>query len=161
MLAPPALVYIWQPSVTPDQVWAARRFLPAVLPGLILLAFGLLCAVARDRDRPFLAERRFAVVVLAVMVAAAFPLYTIHERVADDGAARLVRHDHRRVHEDRPEGCGRHAPGVDGAESSVYLADPQTLRSFCDVPVVVLLGTPQPAQLQLLADTVARKGSTR
>ena len=26
MLAPPALLYIWRPTITPDQIWAARRF---------------------------------------------------------------------------------------------------------------------------------------
>ena len=34
-------------AITPDQIWAARRFLPAVFPALILLAFAVICALAR------------------------------------------------------------------------------------------------------------------
>lgn len=157
ILAPPALVYVLYPSTTPDHVWAARRFLPAVLPGLILLAFALLCAVARDRDRAFLAERRFGVVVLAVM-AAAYPLYTIRDvsqmteqrglfAVITDACTKLGRRSAVVI-----------LPELKAPASSVYRADPQTLRSFCDVPVVVMLGAPQPAELQLLATQWRAKG---
>jgi hypothetical protein len=157
ILAPPALVYVLYPSTTPDHVWAARRFLPAVFPGLILLAFALLCAVARDRDRPFLAERRFGVVVLAVM-AAAYPLYTIREVSQMTEQRGLFP-----VITDVCTKLGRKSavvilPELKAPASSVSLADPQTLRSFCDVPVVVMLGAPQPAELQLLATQWRAKG---
>lgn len=33
-----ALVYLVDPSIFPDQIWASRRFLPIVMPGLIVLA---------------------------------------------------------------------------------------------------------------------------
>jgi hypothetical protein len=157
ILAPPALVYILFPSVAPDQVWAARRFLPAVFPGLILVAFALLCAVARDRDRPFLAERRFAVVTLAVL-AAAYPLYTIHDvsqmteqrslfPVITDTCAKLG-----------PKSAAVILAELRPPRSIVYLSDPQTLRSFCDVPVVVMFGKPQPAKLRALAAQWRAKG---
>lgn len=38
-----AIVYLWRPSITPDQLWAMRRYIPVVLP----LAFVLLVWVAR------------------------------------------------------------------------------------------------------------------
>jgi hypothetical protein len=157
LLAPPALVYLLFPSVTPDHVWAARRLLPAVFPGVILLGFALLCAAARDRDRPFLAERRFSVVVLAVM-AAVYPLYTIH------GVSQMT--DQRGLFPVITDACtklGRKSAVVILPErrkprSSVYLSDPQTLRSFCEVPVVVMLRTVRPAQLQKLAAQWRAKG---
>lgn len=34
----PSLLYLVRPSITPDQIWAMRRFLPAVLPGALLCA---------------------------------------------------------------------------------------------------------------------------
>jgi Dolichyl-phosphate-mannose-protein mannosyltransferase len=34
----PALLYLIRPAITPDQVWAMRRFLPAVIPAALLLA---------------------------------------------------------------------------------------------------------------------------
>jgi hypothetical protein len=157
ILAPPALVYIWEPSVTPDQVWAARRFLPAVLPGLILLAFGVLCAAARDRSRPFLAERRFSVVALA-LVAAAFPLYSIRnvsQMTEQRGLFVMIADACKQI---GPKGAVVMLQESLPPQSNAYLGDPQTLRSFCDVPVVVALGTPRLPQLQLLADQWRAKG---
>lgn len=34
----PSLLYVVRPSITPDQVWAMRRFLPVVLPSVLLIA---------------------------------------------------------------------------------------------------------------------------
>jgi hypothetical protein len=33
---PSALLYLTEPSITPDHIWAMRRFLPVVVPGLLL-----------------------------------------------------------------------------------------------------------------------------
>jgi len=35
-------LYVWQPSITPDHIWADRRFLPVVFPGLLLCAAWLI-----------------------------------------------------------------------------------------------------------------------
>ncbi len=37
-LGAPALLYVLRPSITPDQIWAMRRFLPAALPAVLLCA---------------------------------------------------------------------------------------------------------------------------
>jgi hypothetical protein len=45
-----SVVYLWRPSITPDHIWAMRRFLPVTIPGLLLLGFwwaGLLIDEAR------------------------------------------------------------------------------------------------------------------
>lgn len=34
----PILVYLWNPLVSPDHVWASRRWIPAVIPGVLLLS---------------------------------------------------------------------------------------------------------------------------
>jgi hypothetical protein len=156
LLGPPALLSVWWPSTTPDQLWAARRFLPAVFPGLILLAFALLCAVARDRTRPFLAERRFAVVLLAV-AAVAFPFATIRnvsEMTEQRGLFSVI-----------TDACTKIGPRgavVMLAEtrppSHAYLSDPQTLRSFCDVPVMVMPGSTRAPALLLLANQWRARG---
>jgi hypothetical protein len=156
LLGPPALLSIWWPSTTPDQLWAARRFLPAVFPGLILLAFALLCAVARDRSRPFLAERRFAVVLLAV-AAVVFPLVTIRD-VSEMTEQRSLFS----VVTDACTKIGPRGAVVMLAEtrprSYAYLSAPQTLRSFCDVPVVVMPGRTRAPGLLVLANQWRAKG---
>lgn len=37
-LGVPALLYLIRPAITPDQIWAMRRFLPAVIPAALLFA---------------------------------------------------------------------------------------------------------------------------
>jgi hypothetical protein len=150
MLAPPAFLYVWWPSTTPDHVWADRRFLPSVFPGLILAAFAVLCAVGRDRNRPVLSERRFAVVVLAA-AAVLYPLYTV------GGVSQMT--EQRGLFPVITDACskiGTRGTVVMLAEtqrpkSEAYLSAPQTLRSFCDVPVVVMSGRPNARQLLSLA----------
>lgn len=158
ILAPPALLYIVRPSITPDQVWAARRFLPAVFPGLILLAFGLLCVVARDRSRPYLTERRVAVVLLAVL-AVGFPLYTIRnvtDMTEQRGLFPVITDACNKI---GPNGAVVLLQEAQRPKSIAYLSDPQTLRSFCDVPVVVMLGNKaRPLLLRTLAGEWATKG---
>jgi hypothetical protein len=156
ILGPPALLYIWKPSVTPDQIWASRRFLAAVFPGLILLAFGVMCAVARDRTRPALSERRFAVIGLAVL-AAAFPWYTIRnlsQMTEQRGLMPVITDACHRI----GKGAAVVLPETRPKPSVAYLTLPQTLRSFCNMPVVVMVGRPQPRLLQLLASKWLAKG---
>ncbi len=150
ILGPPALLSLWWPSTTPDQVWAARRLLPAVLPGVILAAFGLLCVVARNRERPALAERRFAVVVLAV-AAVLVPLNTIRnvpQMTEQRGLMPVITDACRKI---GPKGAVVMLAEVTRPQSAAYRSDPQTLRSFCKVPVLVMLGRSNAPNLLTLA----------
>ena len=66
-LGVPALIYFLRPSITPDQVWAMRRFLPAVLPAVLLCAAWLLHRVlTRARGRWARAAGWGAVVLMLV-----------------------------------------------------------------------------------------------
>ena len=87
ILAPPALLYIWRPTITPDQIWAARRFLPAVFPGIILLAFGALSALARAPDPRLIGQRRSLAIVLAIATVV-LPWLTIRNVSQHDRATR-------------------------------------------------------------------------
>ena len=42
----PALLYLIRPAITPDHIWAMRRFLPAVIPAALLMAELLVAFVA-------------------------------------------------------------------------------------------------------------------
>lgn len=47
LFAVTGLGYLVRPSITPDQIWAMRRFLPTVVPGLALAALLLVTLVVR------------------------------------------------------------------------------------------------------------------
>jgi hypothetical protein len=147
MFAPPALLYIWKPSITPDHVWAARRFLPAVFPALILVTFAVLCTFALAPGYKFSGQRRSAAVVLAVATVV-FPVLTIRnvsQMTEQRGLFPVI-----------TKACK--ILGPDGAVvilkengSVVYLSDPQTFRSFCNVPVTIMNGPPNAGLLHKLA----------
>ena len=43
----PSLLYLLRPAITPDHIWAMRRFLPAVIPAVLLFAGWTLPRIAR------------------------------------------------------------------------------------------------------------------
>ena len=150
LLAPPALLYIWRPTITPDQVWAARRFLPAVFPAVILLMFAALCALVRSTDRRvarFAGPRRSLAFVLAIATVV-FPWLTIRDvsQMTEQrglfpvvtAACKILGHNSAVV-------------VLEEATSNVWQSDPQTLRSFCNVPVAVMLNRPDAGVLRSLA----------
>ncbi|MGI8536418.1 MAG: hypothetical protein ACR2K2_07930 [Mycobacteriales bacterium] len=71
LVLPSTLLYLWSPRITPDQVWAVRRFVPVVLPALLLgTAWGLRELAVRGRLRQGVA----AVLAVATM---AWPAATL------------------------------------------------------------------------------------
>lgn len=123
--------YLVRPSITPDQMWAMRRFLPVVLPGLILAAV-LAAEWATDRMSrpPVRGAAVLAAALVLVVVPASFTrplsasrsyvgMYGAVEEVcaaAPDGSAILM----------TTQVAGRFGPAV---------------RTFCGVPVA---GIPDP-----------------
>ncbi|BEP14577.1 hypothetical protein acdb102_28880 [Acidothermaceae bacterium B102] len=66
-----ALLVFWRPSITPDHPWADRRFVPIVLPVLVLLATWL---IARAGERARWTAPVLALAVLVPTVATTAPL---------------------------------------------------------------------------------------
>jgi 4-amino-4-deoxy-L-arabinose transferase-like glycosyltransferase len=50
VLSADCLIYFIQPSISPDQPWATRRFLPVVFPGLAILGFLLIEKMFEGKD---------------------------------------------------------------------------------------------------------------
>jgi len=46
-----AIVYLNVPSITPDHIWASRRFLPVVIPGVIVLAVYTLASMESVKQK--------------------------------------------------------------------------------------------------------------
>ena len=75
LLLPSTLLYLWSPLITPDQVWAIRRFLPVVLPGLLLAtAWGLRALAVRPGAGRLPRQGSAAVLAVAVL---AWPAATL------------------------------------------------------------------------------------
>jgi hypothetical protein len=86
LFLPSAVLYLTAPNITPDQMWAMRRFLPVVVPGMLLGTTWLvrrLVDLARARARRDLPRARstriggLLVAAALVLCAAGWPLITV------------------------------------------------------------------------------------
>jgi hypothetical protein len=118
-----AALYLWAPRNTPDQIWVMRRYVPIVIPGLILAAMLVLSeGLARLQGRAKMVTA--AVLGLALLAPVAFitrPFVKIRE-----GVPQLQ--EIQRVCDTIPDGDGVVIIGDMGAR---YV---QTVRSFCLTP---------------------------
>jgi hypothetical protein len=149
LLGPASALYLWKASAVPDHVWVMRRFLLCAIPLLVLLAYWLVAWLLRRpvRRGP---GRAAAVIAAAVVVvigiaAPARSMVGIRNMSEQSGYATVIR-----------DACG--IMGRDAAV--VVLPDsvgivhewiPQSLRSWCDVPVATL-----PKEAEDRAETVER-----
>ncbi len=133
-LAPASVLYLWHPAFPPDQVWAARRFLPAVFPGIILLTFAALYVFARGTGSTFESQRRSVAIVIGAVVIA-YPFLTIND-VSRMTEQRGLFSTITRTCDTLPSDAA--VVMIPEIQSVAYLTVPQTLRGFCDVPVAVM-----------------------
>jgi hypothetical protein len=146
-------LYLWRPSIVPDQVWAMRRYTIVTLPGLLLLA-ALAGQVLADRWRQV--GRAAAAAATGVAVAATVVVFPTSTVVPVAGAT---------TQEGMLDGVARvcSAVGPRGAVvvvpgRAIELVSAQALRSFCGVPVAVARPTFERAAVADLATAWAREG---
>lgn len=144
--APPALLYLAKPSIFPDQPWAMRRFVPMVIPALLLAAGAAADALWSHRNSgrgheangpvrsrpPLLAGAAAALAVVIVVgtvvapVVSAWPVRRFHAYDGNLGAVREL--------------CAAMGPDaavvVVPSASSLDRFLPPALRSVCRVPAV-------------------------
>lgn len=161
-IAAPTLLYLLRASITPDQVWAMRRFLPVTVPGLLVMATWLLSRTwawvagrrASLRDTELLAwalPARAGVAALGALVALA-PLTTwgpIVRSVEYSGQLEQLR-----------TVCS--AVDDAGASRVVYVKSGlpylMSLRLFCDVEVVEVRAEPTSRELMGIAEAWSGSG---
>lgn len=141
LLAVIAALYVWNPRITPDHLWVMRRFLPVVIPGLLLFAaFGAVALL----DAGHGGWRRIAVAALAV-AAILHPIHTLRPVAKQSTQAGMLD-----VTESVCATLGPRAAVVfPGTRGLLYT---ETVRTFCRVPVALMPETTPPASLRALGE---------
>lgn len=128
LFLPASVLYLTTPSITPDQIWAMRRFLPLVVPGILLTTVWLARALAaRGHARGGLARISGVLVATALVVSAAvWPVTSVPPMWAEKNNAGAW------------AGIRQVCAEIDGRPTIVaglgnYLA---TVHVLCDVPVI-------------------------
>ena len=143
-----SLLYLWGSQITPDQPWAMRRFVPVVLPIMVIAAtyaLGVLFRQSAVLIRAAAVALAAVAIVLPAIVTA--PMATAREEVPQLTQVNRI--------------CaqvGRHGAVLDVDAPSVTSYG-QTVRSYCGVPSLGLDG-PSPAQLAQVRIAVNDHGRT-
>lgn len=151
------VLYAWRPSITPDHIWADRRFLPVVLPGLLVCGASLLDRLwdaAQKWVRPEVARAGVAALALLVVV---MPLrVTLPQASLREGAG---------LGADIVAACERVGDDaallvLDERTTLLYYYLTQPLRSHCGVPVARIAESVSDERLAQLADRAQDVGRT-
>ncbi len=140
------LLYTYKSQITPDQPWAIRRYVPVVLPLLVLAATYAVCVLLRQRARRVRAAGVLgAVAVLVVPAIVTAPAADIREEAGQLGLVQRI--------------CAQVSPGgavveLDQPSLEGYA---QTMRSYCGVPSIGLLKA-APTQLAQVQQAVHAHG---
>src|SRR5690606_28694039 len=118
-------VYLWKPSVNPDHIWAIRRFLPVILPGLALGIAYTIHFASRARRQSIrwmgIALAILSLVVVVGRIPATIGLHEFEDAVGDfQELCEAARGDAVLVVDSRPDGF---VPRL-----------VQSVRSYCGVP---------------------------
>lgn len=140
-------LYLWNPSITPDQIWVMRRYVPIVMPGVVV-GTAYACAMVQPR----LSRRWAPMVGGALVVAMVVPVANVTWPLARarEGVPQLT--EARRVCARLPRDAAVLVIG------ELALRYPQTVRSYCRVPTAALVPAASTRVLAGVASNVARSG---
>jgi hypothetical protein len=148
-----SVIYLWKPSVVPDQIWAMRRFVPATLPLLVLLSATAIAALAQITTRSAAGTiRQRTVLTVGAAGMLVFPVATVRPVASFEpqvGALTLVQSLCRTV--------GPQSAVVFAAKNPGSLSLTTAVRTLCNVPVAILTR----AQTSVETEQLARAWQTR
>ena len=149
-------LYLIKPQITPTQIWATRRFVPAALPFLVLAAAYALENAANLLPRLDLGPARARALTFGMAVAVvAFPLgTTLPVRSFESQAGFLS------VVNATCDTIGKNAAVLFVPDDRLELTMPQTMRSFCGVPATKLTVALTPARRTAIAASWRAEGRT-
>jgi hypothetical protein len=160
LLAPEMFLYLWRPKAHPDQLWVTRRLLVCVFPAVILLAFGLIRALATRAHCLAAANRRSlgqAAAIALGLVAVLYPMWTdVHVRNMSEqrdflpvvkAACRVLGPDAALV-------------VVPERTSAAHLTVPAPVHTWCGIPTAQYRGLVDRAALEQAATKWKEQGRT-
>jgi hypothetical protein len=141
-------LYLWSAQITPDQPWASRRFVPVVMPLLLVAAaFTLRTAYQRLGRTGRVITIVGAAAMVAFPLAATIPSFAVREEVPQLKQVDAI--------------CTQ--VGESGAilevDYNAWWGYAQTMRSYCNVPSIALMDA-KPAQLAEIRTSVEQHGKT-
>ncbi len=156
MAGPLTAIYLWTPSITPDQIWAMRRYVPASLP-LFVLAAGVMIDVTASVLSSRLPGSRWSrrALIASTVSVIAFPLgasLTVGNFQPQANYLPLIDKTCKTI------GTNAAVLFPYGDEDASGLM--QTIRSWCDIPVAELAGAVTQQDLQIAASALRATGKT-
>jgi hypothetical protein len=149
-------LYWWNPSITPDQLWASRRFMPAVFPALtVMTSVGLAVACAwltrfdRGRTLPIVQGAFLSGAAIAMVV----PPGLVMGHVRGHGMQRGFTRPLEQTCDQLPDNA---AVLVVGKEPGLILQ--QGVRSWCGVPTAAEAAPLTPEEVAGMASIVRENG---
>lgn len=143
-------LYLWDCQIVADQPWASRRFVPVVIPLLLVAAAAALRVVwscRRGGDWARVLGIVAGVLMVAVPLSVTAPVVTVHDEAGQLHQLQAV--------------CA--AVGHDGAvlemDRSTKAGYGQAIRSYCGVPTIAVVDA-TPSQLASIRAAVTAHGRT-
>lgn len=138
-------LYLVDASISPDQIWAMRRFLPVVIPGLLASAAYLLYVISRAGRGYQVLAAGLALVMMGMAAFVSYPVARVRTGVPQLAQVRAVC-------KALPDNAAVVSLGVSAIGTYV-----QTMRSFCNVPSSAM-ATPTAPALAQVRQNAARSG---
>ena len=151
MFSTMAVLYLWRPTINPDHIWAMRRFLPVVIPGMLVMGAFLLGEIWKVSAR---SKRALPARLLVGVVAAG--MFTGSLMVL---APRAYLHEFDGLAADLQRACE-----VVGDDAAILVVGDvldrnllQSFRSYCSIPTAYAADA-DPSLVRDLATGWAREG---
>jgi hypothetical protein len=140
-------LYLWTPQITPDQIYAARRFVPVIMPALVVAAaFALRSIADRFGRRGRILAVVGALVMIVIPIVVTVPAFTIREEVPQLSQVDAI-----------CTAVGRSGAVLELDQSTQYSYQ-QTIRSYCNVPTLGLPKGATPAELARIRTALSASG---
>jgi len=149
-------MYLWTAQITPSQIWAMRRYVPAALPFLVLAsAFAIDAGLSLLPKLGLSQSRTRLIPIAAVVPVLAFPLgvaLPVRSFQSQSGFLSVI--------DKTCDTVGRNAAVIFVPDDRLGLTLSQTMRGYCGVPATKLTQAISAERLKAIAGSWQAQGRT-